>query len=132
MRYYVVFSLLVLSLIGCKKVKIEADDGMFLKKEYVLGEKLRITIDSLSDYRCPLDPNINCIWQGDVDVFFKITDGVSTMDSVLHFSIDPTEVTFKNYSIKLLDVSPHTTYQKETSDQVKMLDYKVRMLIVPF
>ena len=66
-----------------------------------------------------------------MDVYFRIIDGVSTMDTLLRTDIQSSLVAFKQYSLRVTEVSTQLTssqYEQIGSGELQV-DYKIKMLI---
>jgi len=108
---------LIIFLIGvlfysCEKIDIGEDINIKIGEEYRVKWNLSFRIDSLNEYRCPI--NANCIWGGDVDLFFSINEGSHETDTLLRLNDserNPFET--ENHLWEIIDVSPYPELDKE-------------------
>lgn len=71
--------------------------------EQVTGD-LTIEVKNVNDSRCP--EGCECIWAGEVVVFFKISNSQSSIDTSLILPRRP-KMQFRNWSIELVSVNPY-------------------------
>ncbi|MBB6327174.1 hypothetical protein FHS59_002802 [Algoriphagus iocasae] len=88
------------------------------------SEPVSITFSKLiGDSRCP--ENVQCIWQGlvELEVILAVngTEEKFTLSSYPPFNGIPSEVEFKGYLFKLMDVTPYPNTTKSYSEK----DYTV-------
>lgn len=81
-------------------------EGFRLEHQYYVSQNLSFQIDSIRDYRCPA--GTSCVWQGDVEVFFKIWYQRQRIDTMVHM-YRPNENPFVvgGHRWKIVDVSPY-------------------------
>lgn len=71
----------------------------------ISGEQLRFQFESVpDDSRCP--EGVVCIWVGNAGVVLKFSDTRDTLNSYL----EPHEIVYDAYTIKLLLLSPYPKY----------------------
>lgn len=97
---------------SCEKIDIGEDINIQIGEEYRVKWNLSFRIDSLNEYRCPI--NANCIWGGDVDLYFSINEGSHETDTLLRLN-DSKRNPFEtgNHLWEILDVSPYPELEKE-------------------
>jgi len=118
----VLLILLVVIMTGCDRIQIGEPFTCRTDTKYFLTPGFSFSIDSVGDYRCPKD--VVCIWGGDVDLYFKIRQDVSTIDTLLRMSGGP--YLFGNYSFSIMEVNPLRNHD-EVVDQE---DYRIKLLIL--
>lgn len=104
-------------------------DGFRLDHRYYVDQNLSFQIDSIRDYRCPAD--MFCIWQGDVDLFFKIWYQRQRIDTMVHMYMhNENPFIIGGYKWKINEISPYpgtwecgttpTTSEKSRTTRVKI------------
>lgn len=98
-----------LSLIGC------SESGLFLNKEFQVaegenvlienkGEELNLKFEKVIEYSlCP--ENVECIWAGTVRIQLIINNNDTLLIGLLNDE-NPSEITYEDYEISLLNVIP--------------------------
>ncbi len=112
-RIYFLFLFLIGFLFySCERIDIGEDINIQIGEEYRVKWNLSFRIDSLNEYRCPI--NANCIWGGDVDLYFNINEGSHETDTLLRLN-DSERNPFEtgNHLWEILDVSPYPELDKE-------------------
>lgn len=75
------------------------------KQKIVTKDKLTIKFVSLiEDSRCPTDTN--CIWAGNAKIKVQISKGKSAQTFELNSNLEPQNVEFAGYQIKLVALDP--------------------------
>lgn len=70
------------------------------------GGKLEVAFDTLeADSRCPADAV--CVWQGDAAARFRLAVGSRRVGTTLHTTLDPKQVAFDGYVVRLVNVEPY-------------------------
>jgi len=97
---------------SCEKIDIGEDMHIKIGEEYRVKWNLSFRIDSINEYRCPI--GVNCIWGGDVDLYFSINEGSHETDTLLRLN-DSERNPFEtgNHIWEILDVSPYPELDKE-------------------
>ena len=124
-RIYFLFLFLVGFLFySCERIDIGEDINIQIGEEYRVKWNLSFRIDSLNEYRCPI--NANCIWGGDVDLYFSINEGSHETDTLLRLN-DSERNPFEtgNHLWEILDVSPYPELDKN----IEINDFIVEMRI---
>jgi hypothetical protein len=89
------------------------DDRAFAKQELYNNGTVKIELLNINDGRCPSDAV--CLWEGNAEVFLKITDATTSVDYSLNtFGIDninnqvnyPSSIQVLNTNVTLLDLQP--------------------------
>jgi len=72
----------------------------------VQGTPIAVRFQSVSeDSRCPSD--VVCVWAGNAVVRLSITStDASSIDALLNTTLDPKNVTYSGYTIRLIDLKP--------------------------
>jgi hypothetical protein len=89
-----------------------------LDKEFVIrngqevtikGEKLRIKFSSVaSDSRCP--NGVSCVWAGNATVKIEVSKKNKSFEgATLNTTVEPKELEYKGFKIKLVSLNPHPT-----------------------
>jgi len=90
---------------GCEKLEIGKAYDCSIGKKYNLNWDLSFTIDSINDYRCPID--VVCVWAGDVKLFINIDRPNNSLDTAMYLNNpDRNPVQIGDYSLKVLEVNP--------------------------
>jgi len=113
----------------------DATAGLGDPVELALGESVSIESEDLSvtftavieDSRCPSD--VQCVWEGNAKIKLTLSklgasDKPVSLNSSKRFE---TEVSYLNYRIKLLDVSPQ---RGAVSSHLGQEDYRVTIIIL--
>jgi len=122
-RIYILFFFLTGFLFySCERIDIGQDLNVQIGEDYQVKRNLSFRIDSINDYRCPI--GVVCIWGGDVDLFFSITEGSHKTDTLIRLD-DPERNPFEfgNYQWEILYVNPYPDIDKE----VKINDITIVM-----
>lgn len=129
MKTFLSICLIALSLlIACE---VPSDPNIFrYEKEHTFGlyeeyqsidGVVKLTIDSLSDSRCP--QGVECIWEGEISVYMSVNiDQLYQLE--LHSVLHPKD-TLNNYVFELLGADPYPVFQEEIKDE----DYQVRLKV---
>jgi hypothetical protein len=109
---------------GCEKFDLDQPVECSLGTSYRINSGLSFSIDSLRDYRCPLD--LECFWGGDVDLYFKFDHHLKNKTALINLnSRDNNPFTIGGYTFKVQAVNP-----QYRSDEVrKKEDYRVQMVV---
>ena len=114
-RIYILFFFLTGFLFySCERIDIGQDLNVQIGEDYQVKRNLSFSIDSINDYRCPI--GVACIWGGDVDLFFSITEGSHKTDTLIRLD-DPERNPFEfgNYQWEILYVNPYPDIDKEVN-----------------
>lgn len=93
---------------------------------------LSIKFDEVyGDSRCPMSPDILCVWEGRVDVGLELSFGQTTKTDTLSkggLGADNAKdsTAFLDFKIKLLSVEP---YPGGADGQIPKEDYKVKLVV---
>ncbi|MBN2863841.1 MAG: hypothetical protein JXN62_11800 [Bacteroidales bacterium] len=117
----VLLLLLIIVTTGCDRIQTGEPFTCSTDTKYFLTPSLSFKIDSVSDYRCPKD--VLCIWGGDVDLYFNITENRTEIDTVLRLSGGP--YLFGDYSFDILEVNPLRNHDQVVDQE----DYRINLLI---
>lgn len=106
MKYLAILAFIALaSVAACTKLDLNTEVRVRPKETYYIDYRTSFRIDSLHDYRCPLD--LECFWAGDVDIFLSFREGSSSGNLLaMLYSAQHNPVSAGNYRIKILDVLP--------------------------
>lgn len=89
-----------------------------------IDNRINISFESLaSDSRCP--QGAECIWAGDGEIIVKLTSSNNLKSVSLHTLLEPGKVTFENYKIELLELTPYPVLDR----QIDSTDYKAKLKI---
>ena len=90
----------------------------------VKGEKLRITIQSITDSRCP--SGATCIWAGNGEVVIEVAKkNKKQVVARLNTSSDPKEIDYRGFKIKLIALNPYPKLNESIDPQ----NYEATMLV---
>ena len=130
MKFKLLFAIVPLLILhSCSKK--ECDEAL-TKSEfkvgitYCLSDNQSITIDSISDYRCP--SNVECIWAGETKLFMSMFDEDVTYDFEITVPNDsnPFIVADKfGYKYTIEKINPYPLSPVEVTQD----DYRVKMSI---
>lgn len=99
---------------SCERIDMDQDLNVQIGEDYQVKRNLSFRIDSINDYRCPI--NANCIWGGDVDLFFSITEGSHKTDTLIRLDDPETNpFEFGSYQWEILYVNPYPELDKEVN-----------------
>lgn len=104
--------------------RYDREQSFNLYQEYQsIDGAVKLTIDSLSDSRCP--QGVECIWEGEVTVNMSVNiDQGYQLE--LHSVLHPKD-TIQNYEFELTGADPYPVYQEEIRNE----DYRVRLKVSP-
>ncbi len=95
--------LILTSLItSCEKIDLGEEITVKIGETNRVSWNLIFTIDSINEYRCPLD--LACIWSGDVDLYFNFGRDNEIINL---YNNDTNPYTISGYTIEILDVEPY-------------------------
>src|ERR1043165_4522604 len=105
-----------------------------LGKEFVIsngqevtirGEKLRIVFRSVTgDSRCP--NGVTCVWAGNAAIKVEVSKKNKSFEgATLNTTLEPKEIVYKGFKIKLVSLNPHPT----TGVQIDPKDYSATMIV---
>jgi hypothetical protein len=109
-KILVLFTFLVLIFSGCEKTELGEDIYLHIGEKQKITSNLSFSIDSLWDSRCPT--GMECLWEGDVDLFFHITHSHEQIDTLFSCYPSPDVSPFKiaGYNWKVLEVNPYPDF----------------------
>lgn len=87
---------------SCEKVDLGEEITVKIGEKIRVSWNLAFTIDSINEYRCPLD--VDCIWPGDVDLYFNFG---RDNEIVNLYNTDTNPFPISGYTIEILDVEPY-------------------------
>jgi hypothetical protein len=130
----IIFLVILLSVSGCdktqnlssdaEKIVIGSQSDISLLKTYIINRNLSFSIDSISDYRCPVD--VECFWSGDVDLLFNINYYTQHTDTLIHaITKRNNPFTFAGYKWEVKEVLPVPYMNKVIHRE----DYQIAILI---
>lgn len=116
-----IFIILIL-VSGCEKIKPGEPYDCKIGTKYLLDNDLVFSIDSIRDYRCPID--LVCFWSGDVDLYFDINLNFTKIDTLIRlYNNNPIKT--GGYTWRVLEVNP-LPKSDQTVDQG---DYKIKIIV---
>lgn len=80
----------------------------------IKAPKLRITLTSVNDSRCPT--GVTCVWAGDGEISLEVAGKTKKQAVTLHTRMEPREVDFDGFKIRLVALNPYPK-ANETIDQ---------------
>jgi hypothetical protein len=91
----------------------------------IQNEGLNISFLTVSeDSRCP--ENAKCVWSGNAKVVLRLSKAGQRAATInLNTGLDPKNISYQGYDIKLIDVSPH----RKTDAAISKGDYAVTLLV---
>lgn len=93
-------------------------------QEAYIEKKLIIKFESVtSDSRCPKD--VVCVWEGDGSVQLKLINNQDEIFTFLHTTLEPKEISFNNYQIKLKELNPYPI----STEKILKEDYSIKLVI---
>jgi hypothetical protein len=111
------FALIILSLFGLlwqgqspqavKEVSLDQEFTIKAGQQVeITGANLRITFTSVAeDSRCPVD--VECVWAGNAKLNMEVKRSKKKyINAALNTTLEPREIDYKGYKIKLLRVTP--------------------------
>ena len=127
MKHFLV-AFLALAAFSCKSSN-SSPTGPKVGQEFDLkyGESIQIQNESLTlkfenvadDSRCPT--GASCVWAGNAKIILR----VAQIDTSLNSALNPNEINYNSFNIKLLSVSPYPTI----GQQIKLEDYIIRLIV---
>jgi hypothetical protein len=95
------------------------------RKALIKSEGLNINFQEVAeDSRCP--ENVKCVWAGNAKVVLTLSKAGRPAETVnLNTGLDPRQISYQGYDIKLVDVSPH----RKTDAPVSKKDYAVTLIV---
>lgn len=93
-------------IVSCTKLDLGTEVRIKTKESYYIDYLTSFVVDSVRDYRCPID--VVCVWAGDVDIFITANEG-STQRKIMArlYSAQYNPVAVGNYKIKIIGVLPN-------------------------
>ena len=83
---------------------------------YVLTIKFK---DVIEDSRCP--EGALCVWEGNAKVAIEISQN----EYFLNTTLEPKEIIYGEFKVKLVSVSPHP----KINEQIATKDYKINLIV---
>lgn len=121
---YIVLITTILLLPRCERIDLGEPFEYRTGVRYYIDNNHSFIIDSLNDYRCPVD--VICVWSGDVSLCFKLKHGQAETDTViLLMTGNNNPFRFREYSIEIREVNP----QRESHQRVDPDDYRITMVV---
>jgi hypothetical protein len=122
-----VFCLLVIIVLfspACQKNELGNELYFHIGEKQKIASNLSFTVDSIWDSRCPT--GWECLWAGDVAMFFNINHSHKQIDTLLTCYPGPNSIPFDiaGYKWKVLEVNPYpdNSYSTEPKDiLIKMI-----------
>lgn len=68
--------------------------------------------DVEQDSRCPAD--VQCAWAGDAAIVLRLSRDGRSAGTTLHTTLEPTEVEYEGYEVRLVSVEPTPRADRET------------------
>lgn len=103
-----------------------------LNQEFKIKVGQQVTIKKIgikfsavnNESRCPT--GVQCIWAGNAAVAIEFSKkGKKAMPATLNTSVQPTEMNFKGYKIKLVALSPHPKVNQTIDER----DYEATLIV---
>jgi len=115
---------IVLLLPACQKTELGKEIYFHVGEKQKITSNLSLTVDSIWDSRCPT--GWECLWSGDVALFFNISHSHKQIDTLLTCYPGPNAIPFDiaGYKWKVLEVNPYpdNSYSTEPKDiLIKMI-----------
>lgn len=113
-----------MSIAGCEHIETGEAFTVHVGEKSRINANLSFSIDSVNDYRCPLQ--YNCIWGGDVKVLCSVYKPFSRIDTAIYLN-DRTKnpLISGGYSFRLLKVDP----QSQTGERIPQKNYELSIII---
>lgn len=92
---------------------VRSDSATIGVGETVVFEKNGVAVTYVGlegDSRCPI--GVTCVWEGDGSVRIRLDAGASTVEGVLHTTLEPRSLTIGGHTVSLIDVLPRPVYEK--------------------
>jgi len=121
--YIVLLFFVALIISSCERIETGSEVTVNLGQKYQVSWDLAFTIDSINEYRCPLDAY--CVWAGDVDLFFCFGNDINTTEMINLNNGDTNPRTINNYTFEVLDVLPYP----RSDIIIRPEDIRVKLLI---
>jgi hypothetical protein len=117
--------LIVLILPACQKTELGKEIYFHIGEKQKLTSSLSFTVDSIWDSRCPT--GLECVWSGDVTLFFNITHSYKRIDTLIECYPSPNVVPMDiaGYKWKVLEVNPCP----DISHSIDPKDILIKMII---
>ena len=125
---HLLFVFIAIIAFSCKSSN-SSPTGPKIGQEFDLkyGESIQIQNESLTlkfenvadDSRCPT--GASCVWAGNAKIILR----VAQIDTSLNSALNPNEINYNSFNIKLLSVSPYPTI----GQQIKLEDYIIRLIV---
>ena len=127
MKHKVSFcTLLIIALFyaGCEKIETGKSFDTIVSDKSRVDSYLSFSIDSVNDYRCPVD--VVCIWAGDVDIHIRFYKTFSHIDTLMNlYNPEKNPISIGGYSFKVNEVNPVPLSNKI----IPQKDFKINMTI---
>lgn len=116
---------LVLLFTACQKTELGKEISFHIGEKQRITSNLSFTVDSIWDSRCPT--GWECIWAGDVSLFFNITHSHKQIDTLFtcYPSPDVVPLNIAGYKWRVLEVNPYP----ENSYSTDPKDLLIKMII---
>ena len=115
--------ILMLTLSGCERVQLEKPFSGKVGERFLVDNKLSFSIDSINDYRCPLQ--VVCVWSGDVKVFCTFYEPHNQIDTAIYLVNARNSIDIGGYNFKLLSVKP----QSQNGELIPQNEYELEIII---
>jgi hypothetical protein len=127
MKHKVGFLALVMSAlfyIGCEKIETGKSFDSIVSDKSRVDSNLSFSIDSVNDYRCPID--VVCIWAGDVDIHIRFYKTFGHIDTLMNlYNPERNPISIGGYSFRVNEVNPAPVSNKVIPQE----DFKIKMTI---
>jgi hypothetical protein len=116
---------MVLLFPACQKTELGKEIYFHVGENQKITSNLSLTVDSIWDSRCPT--GMECIWSGDVALFFNITHSHRQIDTLFSCYPNPNVVPLDitGYKWKVLEVNPYPDNSNSTNSK----DFFIKMVI---
>lgn len=109
---------------SCEKNEISDDVSIIIGKVYRITSLLTFTVDSIHEYRCPMD--VVCVWAGDVDLFLNIRRDTHQKDTLMRLNdYRSNPMHYAGYLWEVVDITPYPVSDNPTNPE----DVRIRMKI---
>ena len=101
---------------------VPTDGPVAIGQKFVSREVTITPLEVVQDSRCPIEPNVQCIWAGTVQVKVKLESEGNVQEAVLELS---SPITFVGQRVSLTVVTPATLPEKVILPN----DYRFQFLV---
>lgn len=120
-KYFIFIVAFVFLMTSCEKIELGEEVSVKIGEKYKVSWNLTFKIDSISDYRCPVD--LICIWAGDVDLYFDLGREKEVTNL---YNRDTNPFRYNGYTIEIIDVLP----ERRSTVEVNPEDYAIKIKVL--